>query len=410
MNFRLAKINDCEYIFPFWRMIFQFDQTRARVLENYIYAGIKTDKDKILIMEDKGELIGTVCNQITSHFYEDLVFKKSDVGYVAIHPEYQGRGLGHKLMQKNQELLRELNVDIARLGGLTKFYSRFGYVAIPSVNYTLLLELVSGGRKKIPPEAFVKIDGFVGVIKELTLPDQIDLWASLHNEFWKGVIGAEYLDKISVEYWKLRSNENDNIKFLAYFDSENTISAYILFWEDQDKVKTIFDLAGDESSLILLLKHILSDSLSKQAQKVNFNMHVRDDIISSIGLKFIKKISLTQSASSMLAIINLDSFLDKLSPLLFRRISNSTFANIINIHIDVTDLNKTFHLKLTDKKNNSSQNTLQFSISYSDLIHLIFSYTPPYDLKSIKTNSTSKTKLIEFLNVLFPYTLRKVNF
>ena len=52
---------------------------------------------------------------------------KGEVGHVAVRPELQGRGYGTALMQGVVEHMREAGCHVSRLGGLMRFYGRFGY-------------------------------------------------------------------------------------------------------------------------------------------------------------------------------------------------------------------------------------------------------------------------------------------
>src|SRR5204863_9681591 len=52
---------------------------------------------------------------------------KGDVGHVAVPPELQGRGYGTTLMQQLIPFMAANGFHVSRLGGLMKFYARFGY-------------------------------------------------------------------------------------------------------------------------------------------------------------------------------------------------------------------------------------------------------------------------------------------
>lgn len=52
---------------------------------------------------------------------------KGDVGHVAVAPEAQGRGYGTDLMARLLPYMRETGCHLSRLGGLMRFYARFGY-------------------------------------------------------------------------------------------------------------------------------------------------------------------------------------------------------------------------------------------------------------------------------------------
>ena len=53
---------------------------------------------------------------------------KGDVGEVAVKPEAQGQGIATALLRDTVAWMRDSQFDFSRLGGLVRFYSRFGYV------------------------------------------------------------------------------------------------------------------------------------------------------------------------------------------------------------------------------------------------------------------------------------------
>lgn len=55
------------------------------------------------------------------------VVLKGDVGHVAVAPELHGQGYGTALMQQLIPHMHEQGFHLSRLGGLMKFYARFGY-------------------------------------------------------------------------------------------------------------------------------------------------------------------------------------------------------------------------------------------------------------------------------------------
>lgn len=85
---------------------------------------------------------------------------KADVGHVAVRPEFHRKGYGTALMQASTVFLKEHGFHIARLGGLMRFYSRFGYEPFPRRVLRIQVEPmdeVFKGRKRseilaLPPE------------------------------------------------------------------------------------------------------------------------------------------------------------------------------------------------------------------------------------------------------------------
>jgi len=56
---------------------------------------------------------------------------KADVGHVAVRPDLQGQGTGTRLMQEIVAWLPKERFQVSRLGGLMRFYERFGYEPFP---------------------------------------------------------------------------------------------------------------------------------------------------------------------------------------------------------------------------------------------------------------------------------------
>lgn len=86
---------------------------------------------RFYIMEDT---VGAVAQAMVSpHPLQvgSCVIVKADVGEVAVRPERQGEGLGTYFMQELLRLLPQDGFHCSRLGGLMKFYRRFGYEPFP---------------------------------------------------------------------------------------------------------------------------------------------------------------------------------------------------------------------------------------------------------------------------------------
>lgn len=83
------------------------------------------------IMEDEVRPVGQA--MVLPHPLQvgSCTILKADVGHVAVRPERQGEGLGTHLMQELMRLLPGEGFHCSRLGGLMKFYRRFGYEPFP---------------------------------------------------------------------------------------------------------------------------------------------------------------------------------------------------------------------------------------------------------------------------------------
>lgn len=80
-----------------------------------------------VVLADAGQLVASA--RIQRHWLQvgQCAVLKGDVGHVAVTPEAQGRGYGTTLMQHIIPKMRENGFHLSRLGGLMKFYRRFGY-------------------------------------------------------------------------------------------------------------------------------------------------------------------------------------------------------------------------------------------------------------------------------------------
>lgn len=103
--------------------------------------------DEFLVLAEEGELLagaGTFRHWLQVGRCRVL---KGDVGHVAVRPDQQGRGLGTALMQAVITTLREEGFHCSRLGGLMKFYRRFGYEPFPRRYVQIPVEPLAASMK-----------------------------------------------------------------------------------------------------------------------------------------------------------------------------------------------------------------------------------------------------------------------
>ncbi len=397
MQFRVASFNELEMIFGFWTKIFRWDDKRIQILKNSVSAGLKSETHKILLLEFEGKLVGSVLNIISTVFYDDIILNKASVGEVSIDPSFQGKGLGHKLMEENQKFLDSIGIDFARLGGLTKFYSRFGYVAVPTKTYEVNLSAISGGVKKITVADLITLkEESQHHIRELVLPDELPLWIDIHNEFHKKCFFSEWLSKKAKEYWHLRSTPADNIHITGYFESDNKLSAYVMSWGDA--LENIVDIGYiNASDCIELLKYHIRESEQRGAKKITFAF-AEEEVLSSLGLITRKIESLTRTASTMISIIDIDKFFRKMKPVLIKRLSGTLFEKF-GIKINIADIGKS--IEFNECKAN---NMITVEMSYRDLMLLVFNYKSVSELADDIRFEGSKSAGKAMLSIIFPYT------
>lgn len=102
------------------------------------------------LMEDGGIPIATA--EAVPHALRvgRCTIMKVDVGHVAVRPERQGQGVGTHLMKRLLAILPQAGFHCSRLGGLMRFYRRFGYEPFPRRYVQIEIQPLSAVLKGIP--------------------------------------------------------------------------------------------------------------------------------------------------------------------------------------------------------------------------------------------------------------------
>lgn len=118
---------------------------------------VENTPERYLVIEREGEIAGAL--RIDPHLMQIGRCRvwKGDVADVCVRPDLQGMGLGTELMQAAIEKMRAGGIHISRLGGLVKFYSRFGYVRFPRGGYEMPIEPAQGGDRLLTCEDVLRL-------------------------------------------------------------------------------------------------------------------------------------------------------------------------------------------------------------------------------------------------------------
>tara|TARA_B100001057_G_C22689073_1_gene887008 strand:- start:409 stop:912 length:504 start_codon:yes stop_codon:yes gene_type:complete len=166
MKIRLAKNDDIKRIVEIANAcadhmiskgIFQWDKDYPNK-ETF-----KTDLDKgtLFTIEDKHEILGCICISLNiDEFYKSVKWitetnKNVYVHRLAIHPQYQGRGLALKLMDYANEFAIQNNCESIRLDTFSgnprnnKFYTLQGYTKIGEIYFRNQSEMPFNCYEKI---------------------------------------------------------------------------------------------------------------------------------------------------------------------------------------------------------------------------------------------------------------------
>jgi predicted N-acetyltransferase YhbS len=135
LKFRDAVPADIPDLMGLWRRSFpDKDSSHWQIVEERLRAGLKTERIVVRAAFDgRGVLAGAVQHLITHIRIGDSLIRNSHLGEVSVLPELQGAGLGSRLMTDSVRWLESSGAaQSAALGGLVRFYSRFGFTPAAS--------------------------------------------------------------------------------------------------------------------------------------------------------------------------------------------------------------------------------------------------------------------------------------
>ena len=180
MNIRLEQPGEERMVENLTREAF-WNVYRPGCTEHYVLNQYRTNPDFIpelnLVMEEDGRLIGHVMFSRAELVFDDGTKRPSwTFGPISIHPDYQRKGYGLKLLQHALEKARQLGIDFLCMEGNINFYRHAGfdlasklgihYHAEPrdaEVPYFLAQELIPGWLNGIeatycPPRGYFVAD------------------------------------------------------------------------------------------------------------------------------------------------------------------------------------------------------------------------------------------------------------
>ncbi|MEO0299334.1 MAG: GNAT family N-acetyltransferase, partial [candidate division WOR-3 bacterium] len=317
---RAASVKDIDAIITVLDKAFKRNISEVREIYDKKYEEIEKNIDQWLVLEVEGNIIGTV--RIHKHWMKigKSNILKGDVGDVAILPEHQGKGYGHKLMEEAVKWMKENNFDISRLGGLCRFYKRFGYIRFP--RRYIEIEI---GRKARAGASFVE-EGELPIDEEMLKKIDIfretdrDACIKLREEFYSrynGVLIDEDFGVSQIFYVFREGNE-----ILGYIGG---VKYEEEFSEFEAKI-TIYNLAYKWNKpyvLQTLLKYINNFAYKNGINRITLRIPFDPEIIEpllEIPFRFKAIETYGGATANMLQIINIMSLFNRLVPELEERL------------------------------------------------------------------------------------------
>lgn len=274
----------------------------------------------------------------------------TDVGEVCVSPAIQGGGIGSLIMADIVKHLHDTQCPISRLGGLVRFYSRFGYERFPRnyIEFPVQPEIHAGASTQSfldtlkPTLRAVAANGIIRPFDPAK--DHPALW-DIMEKFNRHRTGARVFNRPA-------SSEGMN-HILVYEQSNQPAGMMVLRLLPQDHtpseaMATIYEIAYDPqnpAALESLLKHALRAAFNHKASRATAYLPADTALLNDLESAAIDY-NLCQTrgtiASNMVQITNLHALLIAITPELTLRTTSIPYTG--NITIDLGNQQSTLRL------------------------------------------------------------------
>jgi predicted N-acetyltransferase YhbS len=413
MIIRTAAEKDIEGLLQVFSAAFNRNLEKNSDKLNAKKISINDDLQQWRVMIDDDKITGAVHIKKSWLHIGKTKILKGDIGDVCIHPEIQGRGLGTVILEDTIKWMKKNNYDLSRLGGLCKYYSRFGYQRFFRRYFEFNVGTIArAGASRITEGIIPVSNGDLAKIRPYEPIKDHESALKLHESFSCLYNGSRILDSKEKETPTLCENKDplnlvyaENDKILGHIqvaESKNEISDFEarirIYLYGYDKSKPVVIQA--------LLAYINNYAFEKGIKRMTARMPFDSDIIQALTelpIRFKTIETYGGMSGNMLQIINLKSLLSRIKPELEERLLES-----INFNWNGT-------LQLKTKKDSASINFENGKISVApsnkadvtinvteiQLLNMILGMTAFSELDSSENNNIS-TEIKMILNSLFP--------
>jgi GNAT superfamily N-acetyltransferase len=283
-------------------------------------------------------------------------FVKGDVGHVATHPDCQGQGYGSALMRDvvgacgQAGALRERGCQVSRLGGLLKFYARFGWVPFPRRYVDFPLRNTHAGATVLTPDEFLGLPpDFPGTVRPYDPDYDHEAYARLWQQFNHHRTGAEVrrfspppntLIPRPAGPRNLASGPRSDLDPLrCVCEIGGEVKAYAFATEYPQQVTefeakvTIGDLAYDLAeprALEGVLRHLLVEACRRGSARASARMPFDERIFAAMteaGIGYQTFEIRSAPAGNMIQIVDLRALLERIAPELEDRLAASPWRD-----------------------------------------------------------------------------------
>jgi hypothetical protein len=291
------------------------DMTRELVLNHP-----NTQPEHWLYVEDERthEIVSSICLIPWTLQYEDVTLKAGEMGIVATLEAYRHRGLVRAQAARHAELLREGGFDLSHIQGIPYFYRQFGY------EYAMPLE--GGWHVELRQAPDAPDDAPAYAFRQATL-DDLPLLVQLYDAAtaglaihtvrdeaeWRYLLGPSTRTEMAAETWLVSLDSTP----VGYFRVPNHGFGEGLIVNEASRL--------DAEAALATLRHV--KALSAEREKAYIRLCLPGDS------------ALIQAARCrgahdqghyawQIKLVDVGRLLQKLAPVLERRIAGSPFAGL----------------------------------------------------------------------------------
>jgi len=340
---RSASSDDADDIFRVLTSAFRLKEDTGKHMRSLAY----NITERFLVMEKAGEMIATA--MISPHWLRIGTAKvlKGDVGEVGVHQEFQGRGFGTQLMQGCVRHLRENGYQLSRLGGLNRFYARFGYVPFPRRYYEFILTEARAGASTMSPEDYLALTPEQERRVRLYIPHKD--WqrsSELYDHFNQNRSGSLVrgrqstpppVSKPDPNSLNFAYEENDQV-YGYLFASESAVDHSP--FEAKIRIGDVAFQKDKPEAFKALMRYVLRAAAKRGVQRVTARLPF-DPLIQKLLIEAAVPYSLRElqgaPASNMMMLIDLRSLLKAIAPELTRRLTHAPFYSPFSLQLRVDE-------------------------------------------------------------------------
>ncbi|HVF11198.1 MAG TPA: GNAT family N-acetyltransferase [Abditibacteriaceae bacterium] len=269
------------------------------------------------------------------------LIKWADVGEVSVLSSLQGQGIGSLAMSDIVRRMRQDDIGVSRLGGLLRFYRRFGYEPFPRCYVEFpLTDFIRAGVSRLP-FADVLAPAFPETGQVRAFDAQRDL-----PRTWQ-VIESFTRHRTGCRAWQPPQDVPANMRHALIYESAGQVRGVMRHREYETDISsseasvTIYGLFYDLScpaALDALIKHTLKRAHQRKATRVTAYLPMNEDVVAHLqrlGLTYTLCETMGAVAGNMIQIINLRAMLEQMQPELQRRLADMSWSG--NITLDLGD-------------------------------------------------------------------------